>query len=91
MAPSLSLTDDGHPIDTVFAHTLFDGVGDSPTRDQIIRIDDGLIAEVRPRAIGEAIPSGALEVESVAPGFIDMQINGAADAQFNERSDRPNP
>jgi N-acetylglucosamine-6-phosphate deacetylase len=84
MAPSLSLTDDGHPIDTVFARTLFDGVGDSAIHDQIIRIDDGLIAEVRPRAIGEAIPGGALEVESVAPGFIDMQINGAADAQFNE-------
>ncbi|MBO6673467.1 MAG: N-acetylglucosamine-6-phosphate deacetylase [Rhizobiales bacterium] len=78
------MTDLGHPIDTIFARTLFDGVGDSPTHDQFISIADGHIAEVRSRATGEAIPGGALKVNIVAPGFIDMQINGAADAQFNE-------
>ncbi len=78
------MTEDGRPVDTVVARTLYDGVGDGPAPNQIITIINGLIADIRPRSGDEHLPGSALEADVVAPGFIDMQINGAADAQFND-------
>jgi N-acetylglucosamine-6-phosphate deacetylase len=78
------LSETGQPIATLFARTLFDGLSDMPTHDRLIVIDDGMIAQVRWHAPGDPLPPGTVEADIAAPGFIDMQINGAADTQFNE-------
>ena len=65
----------------VFARRLFDGAGDAPQENRVVEIASGRIQGIR-----TADPSdlGAMPVaEIVAPGFIDLQINGAGDSQFN--------
>ena len=64
----------------IHARTLFDGRGGPPLRDHVVIMEGGRISAVRPAARGD---TRAREVEILAPGFIDLQINGAADAQFN--------
>jgi N-acetylglucosamine-6-phosphate deacetylase len=44
-------------------------------------VDDGLIAEVRPV---QSSDRPALTADIICPGFVDMQINGANDVQFND-------
>lgn len=74
----------GRPVGTLFVRMLYDGMSEAPLADRLVSIKNGRIAHVRPLAPGEAPPSGAIAAEIAAPGFIDMQINGAADTQFNE-------
>lgn len=66
----------------VRAETLFDGSGAAPLRGLLIRIEAGRIAGIAPAPA--VLPSGTVEAEVIAPGFIDLQINGAADVQFND-------
>ena len=57
--------------------------------DQAVLVRDGTIADVVPRA---AVPADYEEHDlgnlSVAPGFIDLQVNGGGDVLFN---DAPSP
>lgn len=52
-------------------------------RDQIVTLADGLIVDVRPATAADALLPDITDHDIIAPGFIDLQINGAADAQFN--------
>lgn len=78
------MSEPGRPIARLFARTLFDGLSDMPAHDRLITIKDGIIAQVRECPAGDPLPPGTIEADIAAPGFIDMQINGAADTQFNE-------
>lgn len=67
----------------IFARKLYDGIAPDLRTDQVIEIAEGRITEVRPAGARE-IDSGSQPVfDLVAPGFIDLQINGAGDCQFN--------
>ncbi len=70
----------------VLAERLFDGTGGQAERERLIRVEAGRIVEVAPAPA--TLPAGTVEAEVVAPGYIDLQINGAADVQFN---DTPTP
>lgn len=78
------MPDAGQPVACLLARTLYDGVSDAPRHDQVIRMEDGRIAGIEPLDGRKAWPAGMIEADVAAPGFIDMQINGAADTQFNE-------
>ncbi len=71
-------------VSAVLARALYDGSAEEPLRDQVVEIVDGRIAGVRPLQSGEAATAEIISADVVAPGFIDLQINGAADVQFNE-------
>jgi N-acetylglucosamine-6-phosphate deacetylase len=67
----------------VFARSLYDGVSDIPLHNQLIEIEAGRIRAVRAGDLAAAQAAGLPVAEIVAPGFIDLQINGAQDTQFN--------
>ena len=67
------------------AEALFDGTGAAPRAASVL-VRDGLIEALR--APGGFAGLARLHVSVLAPGFVDLQINGAADAQFN---DAPEP
>lgn len=71
-------------VHTVFARSLYDGVSSEPLADQLVTINDGRITAVEALGQDQAPPPGVTSAEIAAPGFIDLQINGAADTQFNE-------
>jgi N-acetylglucosamine-6-phosphate deacetylase len=71
----------------IAARRLFPGGGLPSESDRMIEVEDGRIAWVGPRA--EAPPGTApREVDTVAPGFVDLQINGGGGVLFN---DAPTP
>jgi N-acetylglucosamine-6-phosphate deacetylase len=72
---------EGTAVQKVFARRLYDGRSDQPQRDQVIEIAGGRILAVRPAQGDDAAACPGAEI--VAPGFIDLQINGARDTQFN--------
>ncbi|MCR9122357.1 MAG: N-acetylglucosamine-6-phosphate deacetylase [Phyllobacteriaceae bacterium] len=78
------MSEHGRPVARLFARTLFDGLSDRPAHDRLITIKDGMIAQVRECPAGDPLPPDTIQAGIAAPGFIDMQINGAADTQFNE-------
>jgi N-acetylglucosamine-6-phosphate deacetylase len=65
------------------ARTLYPGAGRPPERDSVVEVLGGRIASVRPRS---EVPRDAVvrEHEVVAPGFVDLQINGGGGALFND-------
>lgn len=78
------MSDHGRPISAIAARTLYDGVHDDPLTDRLVTIEDGTISGIRPLAEAPERGEDTMVVDMLAPGFIDMQINGAADTQFNE-------
>lgn len=67
----------------VFARTFYDGDSAAPRSGILIAIEAGRIGAIGP-ASEARIPDGALVADIVVPGLIDIQINGAADVQFND-------
>ena len=56
--------------------------------DHVLVVEDGLIAAIRPTGAGPAGEVIDLGGQCVAPGFIDVQVNGGGDVLFN---DQPKP
>ena len=73
---------DGHL--TILARRLFDGIADTARYDVAIRIAGANIAGVGQQNGFDENAGRMIEVDTVAPGFIDLQINGANDVQFND-------
>ena len=72
----------------ILARTLFDGTGGAVRHDHIVSLVDGIIQGLE--AWQPGIPTTDLEeYPIVCPGFIDMQINGAKDVQFNNQPTAP--
>lgn len=69
-------------VQRILAKLLHDGTGRAPRRDCLVEVSEGRIGEIVPAPA--VTPRGTLEVEVATPGFIDLQINGAADVQFND-------
>lgn len=67
---------------------LFDGIADVPQSGMAVVIEAGRIAAVRPATAEDHGSPGAISPAIAAPGFIDLQINGAGDVLFN---DAPTP
>ena len=67
----------------IYADLLFPGRA-APLRDALVTIRNGRISDVR--ATRDAKPTGpdALHVPILAPGFINLQINGAMDRQYTD-------
>lgn len=66
----------------IHADTLHDGTGGPARRNCLVEVAEGRIRDLR--AAPAVLPRGTRSVEVAAPGFIDLQINGAADVQFND-------
>ncbi|WP_323764027.1 N-acetylglucosamine-6-phosphate deacetylase [Marinovum sp.] len=64
------------------AATLFPGAGAEPLPDRSVLVRGGRIEALGARGAFDGLPRIACDV--AAPGFIDIQINGAGDRQFNE-------
>jgi N-acetylglucosamine-6-phosphate deacetylase len=58
-------------------------MAEAARESQLITFEGDTIAEVRAASAGEAHAHGAVLADIVTPGFIDLQINGAKDRQFN--------
>lgn len=71
---------------SIFAETLYDGTGTPPRHNCLINYAEGRIRNIEANTL--RAPRSAKRVEIATPGFIDLQINGAADTQFN---DDPSP
>lgn len=72
---------DQHNTYSVLARDLFDGSNLEPHKDTLVCVEDGFITEVRPVNPKD---QPILTVDVMCPGFVDMQINGANDVQFND-------
>jgi N-acetylglucosamine-6-phosphate deacetylase len=68
----------------VAAHSVFDG--DAVLRDSAVIIDGAQVVAVTPRReVPPSMPVRSLPDEAwLAPGFIDVQVNGGGDVLFND-------
>ena len=67
----------------IFAKTVYDGFSDEPLQDQLVSIENGLIVKIE-TVKRSTNTKGLFTAEILAPGFIDLQINGAGDVMFND-------
>lgn len=71
------------PPARIFARRLFPGGGREALENRVVEISGRRIVTVRKAAASDARDRGTLDCDILAPGFIDLQINGAGDRQFN--------
>lgn len=69
----------------ILAETLYDGLIEAAQPNRLVRVENGLIVAVEPPPA--TLPEGTRRTAVLAPGFIDLQINGAADRLFNDTPD----
>lgn len=67
----------------ILAEKLYDGVAQIFKDDHAVILRDGRIVGVRAATEADGQNDNAIRVAIAAPGMIDLQINGAADTQFN--------
>ncbi|MBP7241144.1 N-acetylglucosamine-6-phosphate deacetylase [Amaricoccus sp.] len=67
----------------ILADRLYDGVRPELQPDRAVVIRDGTVVALRPATDADRATPGAIRAAIAAPGMIDIQINGAADTQFN--------
>ena len=68
----------------VLPDLFFDGVTDAPQSGMAVEIEGGHITSVRPAKPSDLRSSHILRPAIAAPGFIDLQINGAGGVLFND-------
>lgn len=68
------------------ADRLFTGDGNAPLVDHMITISKGVVQSLSPAA-SQTADDQVLHFPIVAPGFIDLQINGAGGVMFNDTPD----
>ena len=73
-------------ISRVFAKELHIGDG-TVLQNADIRIDNGKFVEIAQLGSFMTVAGDVVQADVVAPGFIDIQINGAKDRQFNDLPD----
>lgn len=71
------------PVSSVYADTLYDGLTTKPRQCALVTIDKGEIVSIVEGVPLSKVPDGTIRAPIAAPGFIDLQINGAGDVQFN--------
>lgn len=71
----------------IIADELFPGDG-TTVNDTLVSVAAGRIVDLRALQSMSDLPDDAIHAEVCAPGFIDLQINGAMDIQF---TDTPTP
>jgi N-acetylglucosamine-6-phosphate deacetylase len=69
------------------ARQLFDGIAFH--QDRALLLEDGLIlAVVGPGELPDGVPCEVLPADQfLAPGYVDLQVNGGGDVLFNDRID----
>ena len=67
----------------ILAEHLYDGDTPGFQHDRMIVLQDGQVAEVRAATEAERSDDRVHRCAIASPGMIDLQINGAADTQFN--------
>jgi N-acetylglucosamine-6-phosphate deacetylase len=71
------------PAPLIRARRLFPGGGNPALPDRIVEIGQGRITDIRPATAADARLGDIPETDILCPGFVDLQINGAGDRQFN--------
>lgn len=67
----------------ILCDRLYDGVAPTFLSNRTVVVRDGKILSVRATSNDDSLASNAMHVAIASPGMIDLQINGAADTQFN--------
>jgi len=65
---------------------VYTGDGKKPMHDKAVIVKDGKIVDIVDAAEVSSAQN-CIEADIVAPGFVDLQLNGAGGVQFN---DHPN-
>ncbi len=68
----------------IIADRVFGADDNGDLRNQVVDVCDGLITNIRPVENDDMTDKNALRAEILAPGFIDIQINGGGDIMFND-------
>ncbi len=69
------------------AEKMFDGHCEEPLLDQALLVKDGQIVAMGKEAFANSAGAKRIQTPVLAPGFIDMQINGANGILFNASPD----
>ena len=67
----------------ILATRLYDGATQAFQTGRALVLRDGVVADLRAATDADRQNPEAIRAAVAAPGMVDMQINGAADAQFN--------